>query len=332
MKSGVRKMAGSAHHSAPDRQLTWPLSALIVLAAAFFATTADAQELYKYQDENGDWIFADRPPDNGQEVESRELQKSTADAIVDVTHSFEGRIVQLTARNDFFAPVELRLEIVTISGLTFPRADQPMTWVLPARSKTVLFELETQDNGNERFLEYGFRYMPGDPAATHNAAEPYRAPFAMSSNHQITQAYPEAVTHTAPDSYFAVDVEMPIGTDIVAARDGIVFDVASKNFRGGLDPKIDGPSANVVRILHDDGTYAVYAHLNTNTIRVKPGDRVERGQYIADSGNTGFTSGPHLHFAVVRNVGLRVESVPVTFLGPDLDGVVPASGNVLTAY
>ena len=88
----------------------------------------------------------------------------------------------------------------------------------------------------------------------------------------------------------------------------------------------------MVRILHDDGTYAIYAHLNTNTIRVKPGDRVERGQYIADSGNTGYSSGPHLHFAVVRNVGLRVESVPVTFLGANSVTVIPASGNLLTAY
>jgi murein DD-endopeptidase MepM/ murein hydrolase activator NlpD len=94
----------------------------------------------------------------------------------------------------------------------------------------------------------------------------------------------------------------------------------------------DGPAANVVRILHDDGTYAVYAHLNTNTIRVRPGDRVERGDYIADSGNTGYSSGPHLHFAVVRNVGMRIESVPITFLGANLQGVPPVSGALLTAY
>lgn len=325
-------MAGSARLSGPSDQTTWHLAALLIALLVALCSAAGSQELYKYQDENGAWVFSDRPPNDGQLVESRKLEKSSTDAIVDVTHNFEGTTVDLIARNDFFAPVELRLEIVTISGLTYPSADQPMTWVLPARSKTSLFQLETQENGNERFLEYGFRYMPGDPHATHNPVEPYRAPFAMSSNHQITQAYPEALTHTGPDSYFAVDVAMPIGTDIVAARDGVVFDVASKNFRGGLDSKVDGPSANVVRILHDDGTYAVYAHLNTNTIRVKPGDRVERGQYIADSGNTGFSSGPHLHFAVVRNVGLRVESVPVTFLGANSDKIVPASGNLLTAY
>jgi murein DD-endopeptidase MepM/ murein hydrolase activator NlpD len=125
---------------------------------------------------------------------------------------------------------------------------------------------------------------------------------------------------------------MPIGTDIVAARAGIVFDVAGTNFQAGLDMQRDGPAANVVRILHDDGTYAVYAHLNTNTIRVRPGDRVERGDYIADSGNTGYSSGPHLHFAVVRNVGMRIESVPITFLGANLQGVPPVSGALLTAY
>ena len=139
-------------------------------------------------------------------------------------------------------------------------------------------------------------------------------------------------THTTRDSHYAVDIAMPIGTDIMAARGGVVFDVAASNFSGGLDPVKDGPKANVIRILHDDGTYAIYAHLNTNSIRVRPGDRVQRGQYIADSGNTGFSSGPHLHFAVARNVGMRIESVPVTFTGQNSQSVVPAAGNYLTAY
>ena len=86
-------------------------------------------------------------------------------------------------------------------------------------------------------------------------------------------------------------------------------------------------------MLHDAGTYAIYAHLNTNTIRVKPGDRVRRGQYIADSGNTGYSSGPHLHFAVVRNAGMHLESVPFTFQGPDPGSrITPSAGMLLTAY
>jgi murein DD-endopeptidase MepM/ murein hydrolase activator NlpD len=321
-------MAGSARPSAPEAAVTrWAPALLLVLAAA-----AAAQDLYKYQDEDGNWIYSDKRPADAAVVESRELSKSEPESIVDVDHSFDDEIVTLTARNDFFAPVEVRVEFTNVQDLVLPGDDHPLTWVLPPRSETLLLELPLSETAVRPVLEYQYRYMPGDPRATHAAREPYRAPFAMATQHRITQAYPDGRTHRTPDSYYAVDFAMPIGTDIVAARAGVVFAVASTNFRSGLNPEIDGPAANVVRILHDDGTYAIYAHLNTNSIRVKPGDVVERGQYIADSGNTGFSSGPHLHFAVVRNVGLEVASVPVTFLGQNSDGIVPASGNVMTAH
>lgn len=325
-------MAGSARPSAPDRQLIWHAPALLIALVACFCSSAVAQELYKYRGEDGEWIYADRPPEDGQEVELRGRSQNFVKATVTVGHSLEGSTVELTARNDFYAPAELRLVFSSIEGLSRPDPDHPMQWILPPRSDTTLLQLEVLGGVAPPAVAYEFRYMPGDPRARHQALEPYRAPFAVSNNYRITQAYPRVVTHTEPASYYAIDLAMPIGTDVVAARAGIVFDVASKNFRGGLDLAVDGPAANVVRILHDDGTYAIYAHLNTNTIRVKPGDQVTRGQYIADSGNTGFSSGPHLHFAVVRNVGLRVQSVPITFLGADSGSVVPASGNLLTAY
>ena len=324
-------MAGSAC------QLSLKRASLFAVLAALcwhcsMANFASAQQLYKYRGENGEWIYSDRPPGDNRTVEVRRLARAVADGNVDVSHSFVGTTLELTARNDYHAPVELRIEIAALRGLSYPDPDQEMTWVLPPRSTTMLLQLGLLENGQAPFLEYGFRYMPGDPGARHSPPSPYRAPFAISTDHPITQAYPDVVTHAAPDSYHAVDIAMPIGTDVFAARGGIVFDVASTNFQGGLDMQRDGPAANVVRILHDDGSYAVYAHLNTNTIRVRPGDRVERGDYIADSGNTGYSSGPHLHFVVVRNVGMRVESVPVTFLGPDALGVAPVAGTTLTAY
>lgn len=307
-----------------------------VLLALLFAVSDNvvAQELYKYQDADGNWIFSDRPPDDGQTVESLEIETPAADddELVAVTSTMVGRSVLITAHNDYFAPVEVRLEIIESKELELPPADHVMTWILEPRSEMNLLQLQLTDRASQPELEYQFRYMPGDPRAEHAATEPYRAPYAISSEHRITQAYPDTVTHSGPDSYHAVDFDMPIGTDIVAAREGIVFDIASTNYRTGLDTDVDGPAANVVRILHDDGTYAIYAHLNTNTIRVKPGDFVERGQYIADSGNTGFSTGPHLHFAVVQNAGMRVQSVPVTFAAPGAEAVVPASGNDLIAY
>ena len=68
------------------------------------------------------------------------------------------------------------------------------------------------------------------------------------------------------------------------------------------------------------------------TVRVRPGQRVSRGEYIANSGNTGFSSGPHLHFVVLRNAGLKSESVPVSFAGPGGAAVTPRRGQALTAY
>ena len=125
---------------------------------------------------------------------------------------------------------------------------------------------------------------------------------------------------------------MPIGTDVLAARGGVVFDVAADNYSGGIDPAKNGSEANYVRILHEDGTFSLYAHLNWNTIRVKPGDRVRAGDYIADSGNTGFSTGPHLHFAVQRNIGMQIESLPVVFRGPNAAAIVPTSGEQLSGY
>jgi murein DD-endopeptidase MepM/ murein hydrolase activator NlpD len=319
-------MDGGARRSVREIALV----ALVLLLAGSFSA---ADELYKYRGPDGEWIYSDRPPDDERVVEIRQFEGVTTDGPdVSVTHTIEGRAVELVAHNQSYAPVEMLVTIRTIQGMEFPDPDQELRWVVPPRSDYSLLSLPLLENTTQPFLEYQYQYLAGDPNARHRPRHAYRAPFAISTDHPVTQAFPQVATHTTRDSHYAVDVAMPIGTDIMAARGGVVFDVATSNFRGGLDPVKDGPKANVIRILHDDGTYAIYAHLNTNSIRVRPGDRVERGQYIADSGNTGFTSGPHLHFAVVRNVGMQIESLPILFLGQNSETIVPAAGKPLTAY
>lgn len=334
MRFEEQKTVGGARGLAPDRSQRLSSNALLLVLAALMivAGPTAAQSLYKYRGPDGEWMYADRPPTDGSMTEVRTLEKTLEEAALTVDHSFEARTVVLTAHNEYYVPVEVSLNIQSIRGLQYPDPDQELRWVVPARADLPLIDLDLLEDGSTPFLEYQFQYLAGDPAARHRPEGAYRAPFALANNYPVTQAFPEVATHTTRDSQYAVDVAMPIGTDIFAARGGVVFDTAASNFRGGLDPVRDGPSANVVRVMHDDGTYAIYAHLNTNSIRVRPGDRVQRGQYIADSGNTGFSSGPHLHFAVVRNAGMRIESVPVTFVGANSDSVVPASGMVLTAY
>ncbi|MBT8099565.1 MAG: M23 family metallopeptidase, partial [Gammaproteobacteria bacterium] len=242
-----------------------------------------------------------------------------------------GRQVRFIAENSYHLPIEIRLRFSRFENLVRPENFDDLRWVVMPRQTTELMRLDKVEGGAPA-IEFKYEYIAGDPRAEHRPTSSYRVPFSSATRFPITQAYPDIITHAAPDSRHAVDIAMPVGTDIFAARGGIVFDVSSDNFEGGLDPVRNGPTANVVQILHDDGTYAVYAHLNWNSIRVRPGERVVRGQYIADSGNTGFSSGPHLHFAVLKNAGMRTESVPVEFQGADFSVVVPISGLELTAY
>jgi len=91
------------------------------------------------------------------------------------------------------------------------------------------------------------------------------------------------------------------------------MDVEEDFNRAGTDRENFADKANQVRILHTDGTMALYAHLDLASVRVRPGARVQAGTAIARSGNTGFSTGPHLHFVIQQNVGMEIRSVPFRF-------------------
>ena len=301
-------------------------------AALLFPGLASAQMLYKYRGESGEWIFSDRPPADGRNAERRSVERRARSGSVSVNHSFTGSGLQFVASNRYHAPVELKLIFDNIAGVDYPHPDDDLLWVIPARSELVLFELPMLGTVAAPTVEYRYAWLPGDPAARPESDVTYRVPYSLGTSHQVTQTFPISATHRTRDSMYAIDFAMPIGTDVLAARDGIVFEVSSTNFAGGPDRDAYADLANLVRILHDDGTFAVYAHLNRNTIRVQPGDRVEAGEYIADSGNSGFSTGPHLHFAVERNMGMRIDSVPVSFRDANGQPVRPSSGDILTAH
>lgn len=329
MSFGGLKMVGDEQTLVPKRGFYFP--SMLLAAALLLTGVATAQTLYKYRGENGEWIFADRPPEDGQQVETRSVQGRIDRAGLTVDHAFNGAGLTFTARNRFYAPMEVAIEFENIIGVEYPHPDQELRWVIPARSELDLLDLNSLGEPAAPAVRYRYAYLPGDPDAQPTGEASYRVPFSVGASYLVTQTYPDSVTHITRDSMYAIDVAMPIGTDIVAARGGIVFYVASTNFKGGPDAREYADLANVVRILHDDGTFAVYAHLNWNTIRVRPGDRVQAGQYIADSGNSGFTSGPHLHFAVQRNMGMRVDSLPIAFRGANSANIVPSTGGRLTA-
>ncbi|CAL9491542.1 M23 family metallopeptidase [Streptomyces sp. enrichment culture] len=102
------------------------------------------------------------------------------------------------------------------------------------------------------------------------------------------------------------DFAVPVGTPVKAAHSGVVV-------KAGPNGGGDGPAyGNAIVIKHSNGTYSQYAHLSK--INVKLGSKVKTGQSIARSGNTGNSSGPHLHFEIrtTPNYGSSVN--PATFL------------------
>ena len=298
------------------------------------ATAVLAQPLYRYRDADGAWVYTDRQPDAGvADVQEYAYTRDFELPRVSIERRPLADGFGLIARNTYYSPVQIAWQMNNVENVSAPGTGRfADNAVLAPRSETQLARLLPRTAGEVMRFTIEYQHIPGRPGATHSPRRPYRLPFALAKSFRVSQAWPSVLTHTDPASAHAVDFVMPIGTGVFAARGGVVIDIAADYYAAGLDPDTDLARANIVRILHDDGTMALYAHLNWNSIRVRPGQSVGRGEYLADSGNTGFSSGPHLHFVVHRNAGGLIESVPVEFAGPGDAALRLQTGVLATAY
>ena len=90
-----------------------------------------------------------------------------------------------------------------------------------------------------------------------------------------------------------IDIGAHMGTNVLAAASGYV---AFSGWSGGY--------GNYILIRHGNGYYTAYAHMSVNS--VSAGDTVIQGQVIGLVGSTGFSTGPHIHFEIIRN-GERID-------------------------
>lgn len=157
-----------------------------------------------------------------------------------------------------------------------------------------------------------WRWTPGDTEAQHDDNTLYRLPFPDGKRFIIGQAPGgPMLTHSGAESLNAVDIPMPEGTPILAARAGLVVHTEAGYTATSRDPAA-ATRANAVRILHADGTLATYSHLKHRGVMVSVGQQVKAGEVIGQSGSTGFSSGPHLHFAVFKPVITGDRFTPVS--------------------
>ncbi|AXK73528.1 DUF4124 domain-containing protein [Lysobacter sp. TY2-98] len=277
---------------------------------------AYAGKVYRWVDSRGVVHYGDHRPDpkaaspSGVRVIPVVAEPS---AIASLRTQQVGRAFQAIADNRLAGPVEVRLDFARADNVRGD-PDLPARTVVPAYGHTVVSLLDTVDSNAPGDFELRMDVVPGDPKARPQDVE-YLLPLRMAGWH-IDQGFGGSFSHDDEQNRYALDLAAPIGTPVLAARDGVVMEVESDFSKAGLDRERYAGRANLIRILHDDGTMAIYAHLKLDGMLVRAGQRVRAGQQIALSGNTGFTTGPHLHFAVQVNRGMRLESIRFRMRGP----------------
>jgi murein DD-endopeptidase MepM/ murein hydrolase activator NlpD len=221
------------------------------------------------------------------------------------------------------ADVTVTIDMTTSNLVSCTRF--PFTATIPGKEKTFAYELTKADKEGDFKWSYNYSCTWGSLTAVHDANAIYALPYAPGKAYKISQGFRGKYSHFGCDE-FAIDWKMPIGTPIHAARGGVVVGAKDDSNVGGPDKKYDW-DANYILIRHDDGTLGHYVHLQYGGNKVKVGQRVRTGDFIGFSGNTGHSTGPHLHFAVFKaRDGKNRETIPVKFRTSDANAIVVREG------
>ena len=298
-----------------NRRMNPPLMRLgAALLLAFAAGAAPAKKIYKFTDANGVTHFTDRKPETDQPVEETVI-KVEQSRMVELR--VEGHATERRARlfNNFAGPAQIELSAGSVRNIATDPA-LPLRVTLQAKEEKVVASLRQADPSQPAGFELALRAIPGSPTAQHDDSTEYRWPLGGFPA-RIHQGFNGSFSHTGEESRYAMDAAADEGTPVLAARDGVVMEVQDDYYGAGLDKEKFASRANVVRILHKDGSMAVYAHLAPESVAVRAGQHVYVGQQIGASGNTGYSTGPHLHFCIQLNRDMKLASVPFRMRGPD---------------
>lgn len=215
-------------------------------------------------------------------------------------------------KKSFVVTVTLEVKTSNLITSTTSQSTHIVNQVLQGHQRVKVLEFQPINSHRNIWYDESFYWSPGNMLAVHQANTVYQYPYAQTAYFPIVQGFGGGYSHRGPSKY-AVDFAMPVGSPIHAARAGIVIDLVKHHTRGGASRKY-AQYANYVVILHEDDTTGEYYHLQENGVIVTRGERVAAGQKIGYSGNTGFSSLPHLHFAVYQAKPFgKYQSLPFEF-------------------
>jgi murein DD-endopeptidase MepM/ murein hydrolase activator NlpD len=304
------------------RRLVAP-AALCAFAFLAMIGGAAARNVYRWVDAQGMVHYTDQPPSGTAAsrvpISTVRIEGEVA-KIASLRIDSSGDHYEAVATNTTAGPVEVELQAVNASNFASDPS-LPLRAVLKPYASTKIAVLSLADPTRNGGFQLKLGAIPGDPHAQPQDVA-YRLPVDVRG-WSIAQGWHGKFTHNDAQSEYAIDISVDEGTPVLAAREGTVTMVESDFDKAGLNRDKYVDRANEIRILHDDGTMAVYAHLKLDGALVRPGQHVVAGQRIGYSGNTGFTTGPHLHFCVQANRGFDLESIPFRMQGPSGPVAIP---------
>jgi hypothetical protein len=274
------------------------------------------------------WIAAGTAAPVGRTDRPTPAAAGAPETAVKVTTDHQGGVTHFYVENDEYCEVTMTFDmrLVNMKGNT----QFPYTATFPPRQRAEAFEVSPITPDAKWEYTYTNYYKLGSSCARHDDSFIYQLPYAAGNKFKVTQAYNGKFSHTGSNQY-AIDWDMPEGTLVHAARGGIVVRVKDDSDKGGASVEFDRYN-NYVLVRHDDGTLGHYCHLQKGGVLVKVGQSVAQGDVIAHSGNTGFSSGPHLHFCVYKTKDGRSRvSIPVKFRTNQEKAITLASGHAYRA-
>lgn len=173
----------------------------------------------------------------------------------------------------------------------------------------------------EKYCNYTFPFKVfldlSKPTNSHSNSDKTLARSSNSSRHGIdpilcSQGFCGCFTHFFQATRHAIDLECPVSTPILAVADGTVVEVKQDNVVSGIHAS-NLYKWNSIMLKLDDGQFVEYVHIETNSVMVKVGDRVQRGQHICNSGDVGFCPRPHLHIQMHNSDKKDAPTIPFGF-------------------
>jgi murein DD-endopeptidase MepM/ murein hydrolase activator NlpD len=213
------------------------------------------------------------------------------------------------ANNNEYCPVSVEFNF-NLKNLKSSKNNQRI-FVIPAQAKKFkVLELNIKEKNEAYGFNYNIAYNIGNHFLSENSKSfEYDLPFPTSKSYSIYQGYNGKFSHQNKN---ALDFDMPIGSKILAVRKGIIIKVVDKYNRSCPTSNCNRYN-NFVTIYHEDGTFAEYTHIKYKGSAVKVGQKIEKGELIAYSGNVGWSTGPHLHLEIfTQNIKDR-KTLPVKF-------------------